>query len=139
MSLETNKAIAQRWNVELFNTGAPVDVADEFVAPDFLDHSGPPWQPAGLAGAKWITSAFRAALPDIHSQVDAVIAERDLVVIRWSGGGTHLGELFGVPPSGKSISVNGTHIFRIANGRIAEHWGNSDDLSLMTQIGAIPS
>lgn len=138
MSVETNKAIARRWNEDLFNVIAAVDVAEEFVSPDFLDHSGPPWQPPGLAGAKWIAQVFRQAFPDLHSKVDDIVAEGDRVVVRWSGGGTHEGELFGIPPTGKEIRAAGIHIFRIANGKIVEHWGNSDDLGMMQQLGVIP-
>ena len=74
-----------------------------------------------------------------RSRVDDVVAEGDRVVIRWSGGGTHRGELFGIPPTQKSITANGIHIFRIADGKIAEHWGTSDDLGMMRQLGVIPA
>jgi steroid delta-isomerase-like uncharacterized protein len=132
------KTIARRWNEELFNANGRIETAHEFVAADFLDHSGPPWQPAGIEGVYWIANVFRTAFPDIYSNVEDVIVEGDKAVVRFSAGGTHLGELFGIPATGKAGTLTGIHIFRIADGKIAEHWGNSDDLGMMQQLGVIP-
>jgi predicted ester cyclase len=52
---------------------------------------------------------------------------------------THTGDFFGIPPTGKRVSIDGIHILRIADGRVAEHWGNNDDLGLMRQLGVIPA
>lgn len=133
------KTIARRWTEELFNANGRIDAAHEFVAEDYIEHSGPPWQPAGLAGVIWIANAFRTAFPDIYSRVEDVIAEGDKVVVRFSAGGTHLGDFWGIPPTGKTGTVTGISIYRIVDGKIAEHWGNSDDLGMMQQLGVIPS
>ena len=130
------KAIARRWNEELFNAGGSIEAAHEFVAPDFVDHSAPPMQPAGIAGVIWVASYFRNAIPDIYSTVEDVIAEGDRVAVRFSAGGTHRGDFFGIAPTGRRGTTTGIHIFRIADGKIVEHWGNSDDLGLMQQLGA---
>ena len=78
----------------------------------------------GLEGHEAIVAMFRAAFPD-------------KVVARTTMRGTQRGEFFGIPPIGKAVSMVGVHVFRIADGKIAEHWGSNDDLSLMRQLGAI--
>jgi predicted ester cyclase len=67
-----------------------------------------------------------------------MIAEGDKVVARLYYRATQTGDFFGIPASGKTVQVNGTHVLRIANGKIAEHWGNDDDLGLMRQLGVVP-
>lgn len=131
--------IARRWNEELFDARGRIEAAREFVAEDYIEHSGPPWQPAGLEGVIWIANAFRTAFPDISSRVEDVIAAGDKVVVRFSAVGTHLGDFWGIPPTGKVGEITGIHIFRIADGKIAERWGNSDDLGMMRQLGVIPA
>lgn len=133
------KTIARRWNEELFNANGRIEAAAEFVAADFRDHSGPPWQPDGIEGVLWIANVFRTAFPDIYSNVEDVIVEGDKAVVRFTAGGTHLGEFWGIPPTGKAGTTTGIHIFRIADGKIVEHWGNSDDMGMMQQLGVIPS
>ena len=66
------------------------------------------------------------------------IAEGDLVVTRWTGKGTHDGELMGMPPTGKWVEVDGVAIDRISGGKIVESWNCFDALGMMQQLGAIP-
>jgi len=70
--------------------------------------------------------------------VEDVIAEEDRVVVRWTAQGTQQGELLGVPPTGKQVTVTGIDVYRIENGRTAEHWGNFDQLGMLQQLGVIP-
>jgi len=81
---------------------------------------------------------FRGAFPDIVATVQDEIAAGDKVVIRWSAEGTHRGEFFGIPATGKRIAISGTSVYRIAGERIPEEWTQGDMLGLMTQLGAIP-
>ena len=74
----------------------------------------------------------------MYWEYEEPIAESDKVAIRVIMHGTHQGEFFGIPPTGKQVTVSGIHIVRIANGRIAEHWGTIDDLGFMRQLGVIP-
>jgi predicted ester cyclase len=113
-------------------------VIDEIVADDFVSHNAPPGLPPGREGVRVWASAFRAAFPDLWSKVEDVIVEGDRVVERFSGGGTHQGELFGIPPTGKQMRTTGINVLRVADGRVVEHWGNSDDLGVMRQLGVIP-
>jgi predicted ester cyclase len=142
MSTESNKAIARRWHTDLWGAGnldRALALADEIVAADYVDHAMPPGLAPGVEGLKQQLTTFYTALPDIFSIADDLIAEGDKVVVRWHGGGTHNGEFFGIPPTGTAATITGIHIFRIAGGKIVEHWGNSDDLGMLRQLGAIPA
>jgi steroid delta-isomerase-like uncharacterized protein len=79
-----------------------------------------------------------AAFPDLSATIHEQIAEGDKVWTRKTIHGTQLGPFMGAPPTGKSIVVEVMDVFRIENGKIAEHWGVSDMLGLMQQIGAAP-
>ena len=81
---------------------------------------------------------FRSAFPDLTSKIDVLMAEGDLVAGRMTTSGTQRGEFMGIPPTNKSFTMTEVHIVRIANGKAVEHWGNSDDMSMMQQLGVIP-
>ena len=115
------------------------DVQERIIHPDFVDHTNPPGMQHGLAGHRAIVDLFRAAFPDQWWQIEDLIAEGDKVVARTTMTGTHLGDFFGIAPTGTRVTLQGVHIMRIADGRIAEHWGSNDDLGLMRQLGAIPA
>lgn len=135
---EENKALARRWFEDLFNTG-DLDVADEISAPDHVVHDPTVGdQPRGPEGDKQVVSLYRGAFPDANITVEDQVAESDEVVTRWTGRGTHEGELMGVPPSGNRVELSGMTLNRISGGKIAETWTNYDALGMMRQIGAIP-
>ena len=139
MSTEANKAIARRFLEEVFGQGK-LAVADEILAPDHVDH-GPgalPGTPPGPEGSKMLVTGYRNAFPDIHFTIDEQIAEGDKVVTRWTGHGTHKGELAGIPATGKSATVTGMGVDRIVNGKIVESWGIFDQFGMMQQLGVIP-
>jgi steroid delta-isomerase-like uncharacterized protein len=137
---QTGKALAERFHMEIFQKG-DLDAADEILTKDFAIHAPgyPPEWTTGSAGAKQLASAIIAGFPDRQITHQQVIAEGDLVMIRWSMSGTQEGELMGVPATGKAVSVTGFDLFRIEGDRIAELWQNWDQLGMMQQIGAIPS
>ena len=102
--------------------------AAELIAPDFAGHF-PGFPTAyGPAGLQQILSVYRTAFPDQHVTVDEVIAEGDMVACRVTFSGTHTGPLMGMPPTGKQFKVPGLQILRMAAGKAAEQWANSDDL-----------
>jgi len=78
--------------------------------------------------------AYQLAFPDLHVTIHAVIAEGDKVTIRWTGTGTHQGELMGIPASGNSMKFDGVTIYRLADGKIAESWWAYDAMGLVQQI-----
>lgn len=137
MSTAHNKVIVHRLFEEDIS-GGNEQTASEIIHPDFFDHTNPPGMQRGLDGHLAIVRLFRAAFPDQWWQIEDLIAADDRVVARTTMTGTHLGDFFGIPPTGARVSLAGVHILRIADGRIAEHWGSNDDLGLMRQLGVIP-
>jgi predicted ester cyclase len=134
---EHNKAIVRRYR-ETHNQNN-LAALDAIVAADLIAHNLLPGVPPGLEGGKLVHSGVVALFPDIQTATDDLIAEGDKVVERWTMRGTHTGgEFLGVAPSGKSFTMTGISIYRIANGKIVEHWANQDDLGLQQQLGVIP-
>ncbi len=136
MSTEENKALVRRHFAAIWNQ-RQLDVADELVAPDYHSHFPVPGQPPGIAGVKYALQAFYTGFPDLTMTVDDLIAEGDKVVARLTARGTHQGPFRGIPATGRVIEWTGIRIFRIAEGKIAEHWANWDDLSLVQQLGGV--
>jgi len=138
MSAEANKAAFRRIPEEIINTGN-FDLADELFAPDYIEHVvTPPGTPPGIAGFKAYFTMLRAAFPDLHYTVEAVLAEGDLAAGHITARGTHRGEFLGIAPTGAQVSWGETHIGRFENGKLIEHWGDSDDLGRFQQLGVIP-
>ncbi len=136
MTPEDMKACARRIADELFSQG-DLAVADEILAPDLIHHT-PETHVEGSEGAKQFVLALRRAFPDLSATVEDQIAEGDKLVqrIRWSG--THEGEFFGVPPTGKRVTAELMEIHRFgSDGKITEHWSSMDQLGLLQQLGAI--
>ena len=79
------------------------------------------------------------AFPDLHVTVEDLIAEGDKIVGRVTLTGTHQGELLGIPATGKKVAFSEIHIVRISNGKAVEHWEIADIMSMMQQLGVIPS
>jgi predicted ester cyclase len=142
MSTELNKALVRRLFDEDLNErdqAVRSRAADELIAVDFVDHTNPPGLLHGLESHKQIVTILQSAFPDLSWEYEEPIAESDKVAIRVIMHGTHQGEFFGIPPTGKPVTVPGIHLLRIAHGKIAEHWGTNDDLGLMQQFGVIPA
>jgi steroid delta-isomerase-like uncharacterized protein len=132
-----NEKLGRRYFDEVWNQGR-LDVLDELLAPAYVNHTPSVPNPApGPDGLKPIVREIRAAFPDLHYEIKDVIATEDAVVIRVIMTGTHVGDLFGLPATGRRVKVDQINIERIENGRIAEHWRVTDELSLMRQLDAI--
>jgi steroid delta-isomerase-like uncharacterized protein len=138
MSADT-KAISRRFLEEAFNSGK-LDVVDELVAPEFVNHDAALPEPTvGIEAAKASINGYREAFPDLRLTVEQQLAEGELVTTRWSARGTHQGELMGMAATGKQATVTGITIDRIVDGRLVESWTNWDTLGLMQQLGVIPA
>lgn len=140
MSIEDNKALARRFFQEFWDQKNLV-VANELIAATHVDHTpgSPPALPPGPEGFKQFASIYFAAFPDLRLTIEDMVAEGDTVVTRWTSHATHAGNLMGIPPTGKSTTVTGITINRIAGGKAVETWTNFDMLGLLQQIGAIPA
>jgi len=136
MSTETNKAIVHRYLVQVWNEQRR-DLFEEFFTENVIHHgirAGP-----GLKGMKEGYDTVLNAFPDIQLIIDDAIAEGDKVVARWRSLGTHQGALHGIPGSGKQVTQSGVSIYRLANAQIVELWFLTDNISLMRQLGVIPT
>jgi len=139
MSTEENKAIARRFFEEIVNA-RQLGVADEIFAADHTYHDpSSPMIGRGPEGQKQPIGAYIAAYPDLHHAVEDQIAEGDTVVTRWTGTGTHQGDLLGIPPTGKPAKVMGIWIHRLSGGKIVESWNVWDTLGMLQQLGVIPA
>lgn len=132
-----NKQLVAEFIQELFSKG-DLSAVDRYLHQNFVSHDPPfPGAPDGPEGMRQAAAVFRHALPDWHSDVDALIAEADIVVERFSASGTHQAELMGAPPTGKTITLRGVNIFRIDGDKIIERWGCLDQLGLLRQLDLI--
>jgi steroid delta-isomerase-like uncharacterized protein len=135
VSIEANKAVVMRVVDEMWNRGDPAAV-EELVSPDMVEHGAFGAGTGGRDDARGTVTRFRAAFPDLRLEAEHLIAEGDSVVLHWVGRGTHDGEFMGMPPSGTKVTARGLDIYRIANGRVVEHWGYPDVPGLMAQLRA---
>jgi steroid delta-isomerase-like uncharacterized protein len=132
-----NKTLSRRLYEDVLNRG-DLAAADEIIAPDAVDHeAGPDGAPA-LETMKGFVTALRTGFPDLRVAVEDVIAEGDLVACRFTMTGTNTGEFMGMPATGRAVSVPGVDILRFKDGKVVEHWGLSDELSLLQQLGLLP-
>jgi predicted ester cyclase len=139
LSSEQNKAIVRRYR-EIYNS-TNLDLLEEVLAADFIAHTLLPGLPPGLDGARSVHEKTMATWPDQSVTTEDLIAEGERVVERWSQTQTHTGApIFGAPANtGKKLRITGISIYRIANGKIVEHWAESDLYGLMVQLGVIPA
>jgi steroid delta-isomerase-like uncharacterized protein len=136
---QDNKMLVRRAVEEVWNRGN-YGALTEFVSSDVVIRV--PSAGNELQGPEQIEQFFkatRAAFPDLHFTIEDQFAEGDRVATRWTARATHTGEYEGMPPTSKQVTLSGTDIDRIANGKVVECWSYSDDLGLMQQLGAIPT
>jgi predicted ester cyclase len=133
-----NKRLARRALTEIYTKG-DLELANELIHPDFVDHEpAHPEQPTGPDSVKQTVRHLQAAFGDLRFEVEDEIAEGDKVVQLATMSGRHTGPLVGREATGKEFSVRHIYIWRIADGKIVEHWGSRDDLGLLGQLGLLP-
>jgi steroid delta-isomerase-like uncharacterized protein len=137
MSTETDKALVRRFYEEVLNARR-IEIVDELVATDYLEHDPLPGQREGREGVKDRVSMLVEGLAPTFT-LDDVIAEGDRVVVRWTNSATHSGTFLGIPPTGRSCRFAGIDIFRLEGGLLAEHWHVVDQLSMLQQLELLPS
>ena len=136
MSTEDNKALVRRFYEDVFNQ-RNLALVDQLFSATHVFHN-PPTTLHGREEFKQLLSVYITAFPDARFTVEDEIAEGEKVTSRYTFRGTHQGELMGIPPTGKQVSVTGMIINRIAGGQSVEGWLNFDALGLLQQLGAIP-
>ena len=122
----------------LFNRGE-LDRIEEFVTPDFVNHEAWPGEDPGVEGFRLRMRRLHEAISDMHMDVHEVVAGGDLVAYRATLSGVHTGPLQGIPPTGRRFSARHMHMLRMRDGRSSEHWAVRDDLSMLQQLGVIPT
>lgn len=135
---EQPKDVARAF-VEGFQDQRDPGALEKYVAHDMIDHSPTPGAPAGWEGVRAVCEMLWAGLPDMRVEIHQQVAEGDLVATRKSFVGTHGGELFGVPATGKPIRIDLMDLVRVSEGQIVEHWNIVDVNGLLKQMGALPS
>jgi predicted ester cyclase len=134
---EENKLLVRRALEEIY-AQANLGLADELVHPDFQDHEpAHPEHPPGPASVKQTVESLHSTFRDLWFEVEDEIAAGDKVVQRVVMSGRHAGPLMGREPTGKKFAVRHIYIWRIADGRIVDHWGSRDDLGLLAQLELI--
>lgn len=136
---EQNKVLCRRLHDEIFAKGE-LGVADEIFAADARFH-GPDW-PVGATGPEVIKEdarAYRSAFRIDRLSRDGELAEGDMVCHLWTFTGTHVGDLAGIPPTGRQVTAAGIDVFRCRDRKIVESWQQWDKLGLLQQLGAIPA
>jgi steroid delta-isomerase-like uncharacterized protein len=136
MSTQQNEALVRRFIDEIFLHG-DFGAVDELVAEDFTPHTWGP-MPPGRDGLKAAIERVSQGLSDARMTIEDLIAQDDRVAVRLTSSATQTGAFMGLPPSGRRYEIGEIHWFRIADGRIAEHWHEADFLGMMRQLGAMP-
>jgi predicted ester cyclase len=134
MSAEENKALVKRFVEGFWNEGN-ISAAEELMAVDAEIHM-PTGEVVDLDGLKGFAVTWRESFPDWHATSEELVAEGDRVAERWTGRGTHLGELQSIPPTGKRVEAPGSVFYRIVGGKIMEFRGQLDMMGLMQQLDA---
>ena len=133
--LENNKDLIRRYYADLWNRWDDAAV-DEIIAPDIEFRGSLGVTVSGRDGFRGYVAQVRAAFPDFHNQIDELLAEGGTVAARLTYRGTHQGQLYGAPPTGKRVEYGGGAFFRISEGQITSGIVYGDTLGMMRQIGA---
>jgi len=132
-----HKLLARRFYEEALNTGR-LEILDELLSPSFVDHGASSEQAPGVEGFKGFLEMITVAFPDLHIQIEDLLAEADKVAVRLTICGTHEGVLMGdIPPTGKRATWTGIDVLQFEAGRIVARWSERNLLGLMQQLGVI--
>ncbi len=136
MSTEESKAIVRRLIEEIWNRGN-LALADEMLTTGFVRY-GPAaeGEVRGQEGLKRLVTMYRTTYPDLRVRLEEQVAEGALIATRWTAQGTHRGELMGIAPTGKGMTVAGVIIDRVAGGKIEAEWAYYDLMGMLQQLGA---
>ena len=137
MSAEDNKEIERRIIEEVFNQGR-LEIIPELMSPEYIYHGPGGMELKGPEGFAQLVTMFRSAFPDINLKIEDLLADGDKVVVRFTGSGTHRGELMGIPASGKPLATSGVVVACVEDGKCVEAWETFDRLDMFQQLGAVP-
>ena len=133
-----NKAAMQRFADEVINKHNPAMV-DSLCTDDFVEHCPDPGMTPDRNGLKKSMADFFTGYPDVTVKTNFVVADSNMVVSHYTMTGTNSGMMMGMPPSGKKISIDGVDIVKFKDGKGCEHWGYTQEMKMMMQLGMMPS
>jgi predicted ester cyclase len=134
--MTANKEIGRRFREDLWNTGN-LALADDLFARDCLVHARVPFPidfSRGPDALRHLIFFYHLAFSEIQVTAEQIVAEGDMVVVRWTARGRHTGHLLALPPTGRETVTSGIDMLRIVDGKIAEGWVSWDTLSLFEQL-----
>ena len=141
MAVMTNQQLFQRYFDEVAN-GGNLELADEIFASDYLHHDPANPDPRPMVGPQAVKdhlTSLKGAFPDLVFEVEDMVADDELIIVRWTARGTNTGDYFGMPATGKPIEITGMNTWRTRDGQAIEGWVNRDDIGLLQQLGVIPT
>jgi predicted ester cyclase len=133
--VDANKQLFRTYLDEVFNKRQPA-AADRYLAADFVEHNSN--LPQGAAGRKQFVASVLAGFSDYHGEIDQILAEGNMLVVRILWTGTQDGPFLGLPPSGNKVRFYTADFIRIDNGKLAEHWDVVDSLPRAVALGPVP-
>jgi predicted ester cyclase len=133
---EENEKVFRGLIEEGFNKGN-LAALDAFFAPGFIEHQDG-FVPPNVEGVKGAIVSLRTPFPDLKLTIDEICVKDDMTWARITARGTHEAAFMGRPPTGKSFVITVIDVCRFEDGKIVEHWGVADRLSLMGQLGLVP-
>jgi steroid delta-isomerase-like uncharacterized protein len=136
--MPTPKDVIRRIVEEIFNQDN-FDAINDLYAADYTDHSALPGQPAGRDTVRATAIRYREAFPDLHWQIEDLIAEEDdagiaTAALRWTAIGTHEGEYAGIPATGRRITFTGISFYRLRSGQVTDEWVSWDEAGILAQL-----
>jgi steroid delta-isomerase-like uncharacterized protein len=136
---QDNENVVRQW-MEAWNGGLAglVRAVDDLMADNYVRHDPNTPEIRGREAQKQLVTMLLSAFDDMHLNVEDLVTQEDKVAGRLTWRATHKGELFGIPPTDKPVTVSMLEIYRLSGGKIAEQWVVMDALGLMQQLGAIP-
>jgi steroid delta-isomerase-like uncharacterized protein len=131
----SNEVTMRRYIEEVVNNGN-LSLLDEIIHPDYVFRS-PAQELHGLDNLRSLFSTYRSAFPDLHVEIEELVAGGDKAVIRFNLSGTHEGDLMGIEATGKPVKINGMTLSRFDNGRVIDEWELLDQFDLYQQLGLV--
>jgi steroid delta-isomerase-like uncharacterized protein len=135
MSQQTVNLSTQGLQGQAINTG-DLELLRRVFDERVVDHDPAPSQGEGAEGFIRFFGGFRAAFPDLQIAIEHLVASDSEIAIAYTVTGTHLGTFLGIPATGRKMKARGMQIARFESGLIVERWGSSDELGILTQLGA---
>ena len=133
---ERNKTVIRSFIEEIFNEHNLLSI-EKYFGKESVE--GSPQAGKGGEGFKQFLTDFFKAFPDMHTTIEHMVAENNLVVAFLNGSGTHKGEFRGIPPTNKPVNIRSADLYKIENEIITGHWDVIDQLDLLKQTGALLS